>query len=74
MLGDRPSNIPPAEDDDIVDPLPEAAKRLGLSYSTLRRVIAEKNGLKVVKLSRRRLGILRRHCREWVAGKSSELR
>jgi excisionase family DNA binding protein len=68
------TSLPPADDDDVVDPLPEAARRLGISYSTLRRVLDEDNGLRAVRLSRRRLGIVRRHRREWVAGKFSDRR
>jgi predicted DNA-binding transcriptional regulator AlpA len=60
-----------ADDDDVVEPLPEACRRLGVSYSTLRRLIAAGQGPQVVRLSARRLGVLRRHRREWLAAKSS---
>jgi predicted DNA-binding transcriptional regulator AlpA len=68
-MGDTP--LPPAEDDDIIDSLPETAKWLGLSYSTLRRILAAGKGPRVVQLSARRLGMRRRNRREWVAGNTS---
>jgi hypothetical protein len=71
-MGDSP--LPPADDDDIVDPLPEASRMIGFSYSTLRRVLATGKGPKVVRLSERRLGMMRRHRREWLAAKSSDQR
>ena len=74
MSDERTASNQPAADDDIVDPLPEASKRLGLSYSTLRRLLAAGEGPRVVRLSTCRLGILRRHRREWLAAKSSDQR
>jgi hypothetical protein len=66
--------LPPAVDDDVVEPLSEASRRLGVSVSTLRRLLAAGQGPQVLRLSTRRLGILRRHRREWLAAKSSDQR
>jgi predicted DNA-binding transcriptional regulator AlpA len=69
VMSSSPS-LPSTNDDDVVEPLPEACRRIGVSYSTLRRLIAAGEGPPVVRLSQRRLGILRRHRREWLAAKS----
>jgi len=55
-----------SDDDDRVLSLPEFSKLAGISYVTLRRLIAAGAGPTVTRLSKRRLGIRIRHAREWL--------
>lgn len=47
-----------------------SAQVLGVSMSTLRRMVAAGSAPKVTHLSARRLGIRESHLQEWLAGKT----
>jgi hypothetical protein len=57
-------------DDYVVDPLPVVAGEAGISLSTLLR--EEKAGrLVITKMSPRRVGVQRRHKRQWLNARSA---
>ena len=58
-------------DDCVVETIADVAKAVGLSIATLRREIKKPDGPVVTHLSTRRLGITRRHRREWLARRSN---
>jgi glycine/D-amino acid oxidase-like deaminating enzyme len=58
-------------DDDVVDPLEVVANDANLSLSTLRREISRGRGPTITRLSERRLGVRRRHRREWLDSRAS---
>jgi hypothetical protein len=64
---------PVGADDDIVETLSEAAGKLHVSITTLRRLIAAGEGPPVLRLSARRLGIARRSRRAWLAARTAAL-
>lgn len=49
--------------------LKQSVQMLGISMSTMRRMIAAGSGPQITHLSTRRLGIRQSHMREWLAGK-----
>ena len=57
-------------DDDVVETVAQVANTVGLSIATVRREIKKPDGPVVTRLSTRRLGITRRHRREWLARRS----
>ena len=57
-------------DDEVVESIAEVANTVGLSIATVRREIKKPDGPVVTRLSTRRLGITRRHRREWLARRS----
>jgi hypothetical protein len=59
-----------ADDDDVVDRLPVLADIIGVSLSTLNRLIAKGQGPPVLELSERRKGSMRRHWRPWLASRT----
>jgi hypothetical protein len=59
-----------AADDDVVEALSVVAAKLGISLSTLRRLLAAGQGPDVVQLSDRRQGITRRGRREFIASRT----
>ena len=59
--------LPRLPDDDVVDPFRVAAQKSGLSEPQLRRETKLPDGPVVTRLSARRVGITRRHFREWLA-------
>jgi predicted DNA-binding transcriptional regulator AlpA len=44
----------------------DAATILGVSYATLKRMLASGEGPKVTRLTQRRIGIQDRHIEEWM--------
>ncbi len=58
-------------DDDVVDPLKIVAKEANFSMSTLRREIAKGRGPTITKLSERRVGVRRRHRRQWLDARAA---
>jgi predicted DNA-binding transcriptional regulator AlpA len=56
--------------DDCVLGLQEAAKQVGISVPTLRRLIAAEEGPRVTQLSQRRRGVRIRHVRQWLEART----
>jgi len=61
-------------DDCIVDNLATAAARCGIGVGTLRRALYTGKGPRVTWLAPRRIGIQRRHLREWLESQSGPWR
>jgi predicted DNA-binding transcriptional regulator AlpA len=51
---------------DTVNTLPQVAYRCGLSFTTLRRLLAAGKGPKTTQLSARRVGVRESHLLEWL--------
>jgi predicted DNA-binding transcriptional regulator AlpA len=49
----------------------DAATILGLSYATLKRMLASGEGPKITRLTQRRIGIQARHIEEWMQARVS---
>jgi predicted DNA-binding transcriptional regulator AlpA len=49
----------------------DAATILGISYATLKRLLASGDGPKVTRLTQRRVGIQDRHIEEWMAARTA---
>jgi hypothetical protein len=62
-----------AGDDLVVDPLRVVATECRMSLATLRREIAAGRGPKVTQLSARRFGVQRRHRREWLDARTTNV-
>jgi predicted DNA-binding transcriptional regulator AlpA len=56
---------------DRVMTLPEIAQLTGLSVITLRRMVKDRTGPTITKLSERRIGVRVRHAREWLDARTS---
>jgi hypothetical protein len=71
-MQNNPNPLPTdaANDDDVVDRLPDVAARGNFSPSTLNRLIEAGHGPPVVCLSKRRKGIRRGDWRAWVASRT----
>jgi hypothetical protein len=71
----RFSAVPPAgmPDDYIVDPFPVVADDCGLSLATFKREIKAGRGPKITQLSARRFGVQRRHRREWLDARTTNV-
>jgi hypothetical protein len=59
VIDPLPADLPTLPDDDVVETVAVSAEKLGISGSTLRRLIASGSGPATVRLSRRRIGITR---------------
>jgi predicted DNA-binding transcriptional regulator AlpA len=49
----------------------DAASILGISYATLKRLLASGDGPKVTRLTQRRVGIQDRHIEEWMQARTA---
>ena len=63
--------LPHCTDDYVIDDIATVARECGISTVTLRRAIWSGHGPVVTRLSARRLGIQRRHRREWLDAHST---
>jgi predicted DNA-binding transcriptional regulator AlpA len=49
----------------------DAASILGISYATLKRLLASGDGPKITRLTQRRIGIQDRHIEEWMQARTA---
>lgn len=68
----EPNPTPDTPDYDRVDSLIDFCRQVNVSPPTMRRLIRKGEGPTITKLSDRRIGVRRRHGREWLDARAKQ--